>query len=441
MRFSDRIRAAYDGFTGKSETAENAAKQSETTAQHVLSHAPMIPPGLAEDIAFGDYDRRDLWAAEYNVRMVVDFVASKIAALPFHAYRVKPNGDREEAPNSEIGKLIADPSYVANETRYRLIHSLVVDMMLNDQWLMLLTMDKDYDYRLRRIPYGTYSVRYNALAEPMGVQITLPNGQVNYELPNKNVLLSLGYPGAVGNPKPMSSALGPLLTEARELASYRRFIAQNGGRIPAYIKRPAGMEWASEQARNDFIQGMRAYRKGGGKDGGWPLLEDGMDIVTLDAFKPVDMADLDARDRIGIAVCNAYHISPENVGIRTGNKSSVEAYKDQLWNVELSPYVVQLEQQLNHVIPKAVGEEDVFILANMDAQLRGTPSEQYKALSTATGRPFMSLNEGRRKLNLPAKDDGDEVIVPLNVTQGGQPSPQDGGNTQNAQTGASPNGR
>lgn len=107
----------------------------------------------------------------------------------------------------------------------------------------------------------------------------------------------------------------------------------------------------------------------------------------------------------------------------------------------LSPYVVQLEQQLNQVIPKAVGEEDVFILANMDAQLRGTPSEQYKALSTATGRPFMSLNEGRRKLNLPAKDDGDEVIVPLNVTQGGQPSPQDGGNTQNAQTGASPNGR
>ena len=67
MRFSDRIRAAYDGFTGKSETAENAAKQSETAAQHVLSHAPLIPPGLAEDIAFGDYDRRDLWAAEYNV--------------------------------------------------------------------------------------------------------------------------------------------------------------------------------------------------------------------------------------------------------------------------------------------------------------------------------------------------------------------------------------
>lgn len=233
MRFSDRIRAAYDGFTGKSETAENAAKQPETTAQHALPYAPMISPGLLEDIAFGDYDRRDLWAAEYNVRMVVDFVASKIAALPFHAYRVKPNGDREEAPNSEIGKLIADPSYVANETRYRLIHSLVVDMMLNDQWLMLLTMDEDYDYRLRRIPYGTYSVQYNALAEPTGVQITLPNGQVNYELPNKNVLLSLGYPGAVGNPKPMSGALGPLLTEARELASYRRFIAQNGGRIPA----------------------------------------------------------------------------------------------------------------------------------------------------------------------------------------------------------------
>ncbi|MDU4039910.1 MAG: phage portal protein, partial [Bifidobacterium dentium] len=42
-------------------------------------------------------------------------------------------------------------------------------------------------------------------------------------------------------------------------------------------------------------------------------------------------------------------------------------------------------------------------------------------------------NQARRFLDMPAVDGGDELITPLNVATGGQPSPQDGGRTQNAQ--------
>ena len=172
-----------------------------------------------------------------------------------------------------------------------------------------------------------------------------------------------------------------------------------------------------------------------------PSEEDGMELHVLDAFKPVDVADLDARDKINVQVCNAYHISPENVGFRTGNKSSIQAYKEQLWNVELRPYIVAFEQALNKALPSALGEVGSWVEANLDAQLRGTTSEQYQALSTATGRPFMATDEARRIVNLPTLGDGyDRPITPLNVTEGGQPSPQDGGRTQNAQEGASPNG-
>ena len=82
-----------------------------------------------------------------------------------------------------------------------------------------------------------------------------------------------------------------------------------------------------------------------------------------------------------------------------------------------------------------MGEPDHYIKANIDAKLRGTMSEQYQALSTATGRPFMTTNQARRILDMPAIDGGDELITPLNVLAGGQPSPQDGGRTQNAQQG------
>lgn len=387
--------------------------------------------------------RGDVWGREYAVRTVVDFVAQKIASLPFHAYRLAPGGDHMRADDTALARLLADPSIVPCETRYRLFHALVTDTMLRDRFCCLVALDSDYDWRLRRIPPESFDVVYNSLGEPTRVTVTLPTGSQVYDLPDQRVVLSLGFGGDCGAPFPVTETLRPLLDEARELASYRRSVARNSGRVPAWVSRDKDApQWASEEARNEFIQGMRAYRRGGGQEGGWPLLEDGMQLHALDAFKPVDMADLDARDKINVQVCNAYHISPENVGFRTGNKSSVQAYKDQLWNVELRPYIVAFEQALNKALPPALEEAGSWVEANLDAQLRGTTTEQYQALSTATGRPFMATDEARRILSLPTLGDGyDRPITPLNVTEGGQPSPQDGGRTQNAQEGESPNGK
>ena len=181
---------------------------------------------------------------------------------------------------------------------------------------------------------------------------------------------------------------------------------------------------------------------GGGMAGTWPVFKDGMEIRTVEnLFKPVDMADLEAREKINEQVCLAFQISPENIGFRTGTNSNISAYKEKLWNVELLPYLVAFEEALNLTLPEAVGEPDCYIKANLDAKLRGTMETQYQALSTATGRPFMTTDEARELLDRPKLPGGDQLITPLNVSEGGQPSPQDGGQTQNAQQGASPNGK
>ena len=434
MGLSNRLAAAVAAFR----SADGA---------HAPTGRPMPPAGVDDgwvrDVVYGVPTRRgDEWRREYAVRTVVDFVAQKIASLPFHAYRMAPGGDHVRDTTSELARLVADPSIVPCETRYRLFHSLIVDTMLADRFCCLVALDSDYDRRLRRIPPESFDVTYNGLGEPMRLTVTLPKGTVAFDLPDDRVVLSLGFGGDCGTPFPVTDSLRPLLDEARELAAYRRSVARNSGRVPAWVSRDKDApKWASEEARNEFIQGMRSYRKGGGQEGGWPLLEDGMQLHALDAFKPVDMADLDARDKINVQVCNAYHISPENVGFRTGNKSSIQAYKEQLWNVELRPYIVAFEQALNKALPRALDEGGSWVEANLDAQLRGTTTEQYQALSTATGRPFMAPDEPRRILSLPTLGEGyDRPITPLNVTEGGQPSPQDGGRTQNAQEGASPNG-
>ncbi len=45
----------------------------------------------------------------------------------------------------------------------------------------------------------------------------------------------------------------------------------------------------------------------------------------------------------------------------------------------------------------------------------------------------MTTNQARQILDMPRVPGGDQLITPLNVSEGGQPSPQDGGKTQNAQ--------
>lgn len=378
-------------------------------------------------------DTAGLYATEYAVRTVTDFIASNIASLPFKAYVQRANGDRAEVPaNTPLASMLAHPSGITGQTRFTLFKALLLDQLLTGSMCATVTHTAT-DYGLRRILPSNYSIRVNGNEEPTALDVTIDGHSSTLRLPNAAVLLSHGYnPDTAGVP----ATLRDLLEEGRALAEYRRQIALNGGRVSAYITRPKEMPWPSQEAQDEFVQGMRAYVGKGGREGGWPLLNDGMEIKTVDAFKPVDVNDLEARDRINIAVCNAYHVSPENLGFRTGTNSNIQAFKEQLWAVELMPYIVQFEQALNMTLPTITGQPDAWIEANVDAKLRGTFSEQYQALSTATGRPFMTTNEARRLLNRPQVPEGDQLITPLNVSEGGQPSPQDGGRTQQAQEGS-----
>lgn len=412
-------------------------KMAETDS--VPTPATSLPIAMSGDSWPSDADfygyASVLYCREYAVRVVIDFITRNIASLPFKVYRKNAQGDAEEVTGGILAGLMKRPSPLPGMTRYRFISMLLRDMLLDDRWLVLLGMDGDR-FTLRRIPSDCYQLSGNTFGEITGVNLLTMDGRqaMHFDLPDPRVHLDVGFISGLRFGDGVGNVLRPLLAEARAMAEYRRNIARNGMQAGGYVYRPKEMPWESQDDYDDFTNGLRNYIRGGGREGGWPVLKDGMEMRSLDnVFKPVDVNDLEARDRINIAVCNAFQISPENIGFRTGTNSNISAYKEKLWNVELMPYIVALEEALNLSLPEAVGEPDCYVKANMDAKLRGTTSEQYQALSTATGRPFMTTNQARRFLDMPAVDGGDELITPLNVATGGQPSPQDGGRTQDAQ--------
>jgi HK97 family phage portal protein len=384
-----------------------------------------------------------VYETELAVRDVISFIASNIASIPFKVYRKKSNGDREEADGTLLSDLLQRPN--RRLTRYRLFDRLIKNGLIYDRWLCLLG-DTVQGLELRPIPDRNFSLLGNTMDEIIGVRVyddyaDATNGTLFPYPESPAVVLDVGFSSSGVDGSPISDTLKPYLQLIRIMTEYRAAIGDNGGRIPAYISRDKDMPWPSREAQDAFVQGMRKYVHGGGSEGGWPLLNDGMAIHPVDAFKPIDMNDLEASEKIRISVANAFHISPENLGFRSGTNSNVSAFKEQLWNVELMPYIVAFEQALNHALPLSVpGSEGLYIEANIDAKLRGTLETQYAAFSTASGRPFLSTNDVRTMLNKPKVDGGDDIITPLNVTTGNQPSPQDGGRTQNAQTNTSPNG-
>lgn len=386
-----------------------------------------------------------MYCREYAVRVVVDFITRQLASLPLKVYRKNADGDAEEIRDGALARLVKRPSELPGMSRYRFYASLIRDMLLEDRWLCTLGSNRSGGGNtLRRIPADGYSLTANGFGELTGVTISSVDGNKGgtYKLPDPRIVLDIGYIDGLNLGDPVTNVLRSLLSEARAMAKYRRKVAENSPQTPAYIYRPKEMQWESQEDYDDFVQALRNYQQGGGREGAWLPLRDGMEVRAIgELFKPVDMADLDAREKINEQVCLAFQISPENIGFRSGTNSNISAYKEKLWNVELLPYLVAFEEALNLTLPEAVGEPDCYIKANLDAKLRGTMETQYQALSTATGRPFMTTDEARELLDRPKLPGGDQLITPLNVSEGGQPSPQDGGQTQNAQQGASPNGK
>jgi hypothetical protein len=88
----------------------------------------------------------------------------------------------------------------------------------------------------------------------------------------------------------------------------------------------------------------------------------------------------------------------------------------------LGPVADDLDLQ---VLETEYGADDHYFEFNLNEKLRGTPEERYKVLVSAGGGPFMTRNEVRKRENLPELPEAEELITPLNVTQGGKPSPVD----------------
>lgn len=386
-------------------------------------------PGTSLQLA-DDYiaDYGQIYRKQGAVRTVVDFLARNIAGLGLHEYRRVSDTDRERVTGSGLIQLLDRPN--PHTTRYRLIRGLISDCGIYDRayWLKMKGRDGARIWLLRLPPASVRSLG-NSLLGPEAFEFTGQKGKKVF--PADQVVYFRGYnpDGDLGGSPPME-ALRQVLAEEFEASRMRQQSLRNGARVSGYLERPAPQPnqtgW-SDVARERFRQQWRAQYTGGGPEaGGTPILEDGMKFVAA-SHSAKDLQYVETRKLTREEVAAAYHIPPTMVGVMdSATFSNIKEQHKHLYQDTLGPWLSMIQEEIElQLLPEFPDSAASYVEFNMEEKLRGSFEEQAAQLQAATGGPWMTRNEARAMRNLPAIEGGDELIVPLNVIEGGQASPQD----------------
>ncbi|CUW29691.1 phage portal protein [Streptomyces reticuli] len=381
--------------------------------------AGVLPAYVPATFRAQPWEYETIWRTQPQVRTVIGFIARNIAQLGVHVFRRVSDTDRERLTQHPLAQLLAEP--LPRMTQFRFIERLVSDVALYDN---AYGIKLKLDGRLRILPVPPRLIR------PYGGNWIAPE---YYDTPGgrqfgpDEVVHIHGYsPTDLTYGESPIESLRDLILESSEANKQRQAMWKGGARLTGVLVRPADApEWDATDRRR-FREMWRTFSQGGGAEGGTPILEDGMDYKPV-GFNPEQAQYIEARKLTREECAAAYFIPPPLIGILDhATYSNIKEQHAHLYQDTLGPWTVMLQQEfVAQVLPDLPDNQDVYCEFNVDAKMRGDFESQAAAASTATGRPWMTVNETRARNNLPAVEGGDTLIVPLNVTEGGLASPRD----------------
>lgn len=349
-----------------------------------------------------------LYATQPNVRTCVDFLSRNIAQLGIHAFRRVSDTDRVRLPDHDVVRWLARPTANPAVTTYRLIENLVSDLAVyfNGFWLKVPWVNpengQDQIGLLRLPPEEVY---VEGGLEPMLFRWTR-FGYVREFTPDQVVYFN-GY-----NPLNERLGLSPLYTLRRILAeeaaagAYRESFWRNAGRFEGVIERPAGApRWSKEQKESWRNQWQERFA-GGADAGQTVVLEDGMTYKAT-SWSAKDAEYVNSRKLTREECAAAYHIPPPLVGIlEHATFSNITEQHKNLYQDTLGPWNEMIVQAIEaQLLSEARDRRGVYIEFNIADKMKGSFEEQATSLQVLVGRPIMTANEGRARLNLPRIDD------------------------------------
>lgn len=372
-----------------------------------------------------------IYRTQPAVRMVVDFLARNVASLACQTFERASITDRKRL-GMDVSPLAYMLEFSANPTMtgYRLMHSMISDRCIYDAafWLKVRPGgigSKTAPGYLRRIPPSRVAPVGGNWFEVDAYRIYGTKGFL--DVPASDMVAFPGYsPEDTRNGCSPIESLRSILAEEYAATEGRRQLWDNGLQTAGQVTRPVDAPEWSDTARTRFETDLAAYRTSGPKAGSVPVFEDGMEWKAA-GMTPKEAQYIESRKLTREEVASEYHVPGPLVGILDhATFSNIDEQHIQLYVDTLGAWTVSSEGEINtQLVTDFYDPKQVYVEFNINAKLKGDFEQQADQLQSAVGGPYMTRNEARGRINLPAVEGGDELITPLNVVTGGQANPQD----------------
>ena len=382
-----------------------------------------------------NYTARQLYNSQDNLSAVVNFLSNSVAQLPLKVYKRTEENHRERDRVSPAALLLWKPN--GDQTGFEFIRALSLEYFVFGCVYVWVLPDPESasGFQARIIPTDWISSTEKANAyAPDAIAVVAPGGST-IEIPRKEFVQFRTYsPGNPGGYVSPVSALRQTLEEQIQAGRFRRELWKSSGRLNAQIIRPKDVQPWSDEARKRWVEAFRtAWGPGGSKAGSIPLMEDGMEIKPFQtSFREQQWAESIKLSREAVAA--AYGINPGLVWHSdTQTYASSKDNARALYAECLGPVLQMFQQRINSFLLPMVGADpNTYVEFDLTEKLKGSFEERASILQASVGGPWLTRNEARADNNLPPIEGGDELIVPLNVVEGGQSSPQDTHMNQNS---------
>lgn len=349
-----------------------------------------------------------MYATDPNLRIPIDFLAGNVAQLGLHVYRRVSDTDRVRLVDHELAKWLAKPN--PGTTTYRLIESLLGDLGVfkNAYWLKV-RYDDDTGARaigLLRLPPEQMWVIGGLLPSAYQWRSTITGAEMTFD-PSEIV--------AFGGYNPLDPLMGlshmttldRVIREDAAASAHREYYWQNASRHEGVIERPRdAAKWTPTQ-KQSFREQWQQRFAGSGNSGLVAVLEDGMTFKPT-AFSPKDSEFIQGGKLRREVTAAEYNVPQPSVGILDhATFSNIREQHKQLYQDSLGPTLEMITQEIERqLLIECTDQENIYIEFNIAAKLQGSFEEQAASIRLLVGRPIMTPNEARARLNLPAvKDD------------------------------------
>jgi HK97 family phage portal protein len=354
-----------------------------------------------------------IYRTQPHVRTVIDFIARNVAQVGLHVYRRISDTDRARLATHELAVWLNAPN--PDTTAYRLKEVLMQDLGIFGMayWAKVRMPDRIGLVRMPPdavVPHGWLLPTSYDWIKPDYSVITLSATDV--------VAFRYFNPDDPLTGLSTLETLRQLLAEDGASLTYRRAFWQNAARLEGVVTRPSGLpKWTPEQKQSFREQWQARYA---GAPGQTAVLEDGM-TFTPTSFSARDSEFTAARKLTREEVASAFHVPLPMVGILDhATFSNIREQHKNLYQDCLGPSLEMITQEIERqLLVESDDTQDVYVEANIADKLKGSFEEQANALRVAVGRPWMTANEGRARMNLPSiKGDpgADELATPLNLS-------------------------